>query len=40
MMVFFFLDSSTNMSDARVFLVDQTWGGGGAYFEETIERLK
>ena len=33
-----FVDSTTNMNDARVFLLDQS--GGGIYSEETIERLK
>ena len=40
-MMVFFVVSPTNMNDERVFLVEQSGvGGGGAYSEETIERVK
>jgi hypothetical protein len=42
-MMVFFVDSSTNMNDERVFLAEQpvcVGGVGGTYSEETIERVK
>jgi hypothetical protein len=42
-MMVFFVDSSTNMNNERIFLLNNlcVWGGGGGtYSEETIERVK